>query len=360
MTRRHPPTRVAKLIDNTMMTFFATAFIASCRPRFVFAGTKMTSPSAAANAAAARMRQLSSTSMHSSSSSDTNGSTSSSSAAKPLFPPKRVLLLRHGQAFHNPRAEHARENGCDFETFLQLMMEDDQFDSALTDLGVNQAIEAGKQGHVLHALRNIEMVVSSPLSRALNTADLVHPVSDTTKSPIKSSPRRVCIEDFREINGKLMNAQRLPRSDLERTHPHWCFKQVPALDESWTEELESRDACSERGYSGLLWIMQQSEKNVLLVCHGGLLNYTMNNNSKVVLVDGREVQSEKQRCITTRFGNCELREFIMTVWEPVLDEQNNGENTQPVITLEEVTMVEGSHILNRNGSNDDEEKVETM
>ena len=45
----------------------------------------------------------------------------------------------------------------------------------------------------------------------------------------------------------------------------------------------------------------------------------------------------------------------MTVWEPAMDEQNNGENKQPVITLEEVTMVEGSHILN-----DDEEKVETM
>lgn len=75
--------------------------------------------------------------------------------------------------------------------------------------------------------------------------------------------------------------------------------------------------------------MQQSEENVLLVCHGGLLNYTMNSNDKVVLVDGRKVQD---RCITKRFGNCELREFIITAWE------NDEHEWKPVITLEEVSM----------------------
>jgi len=222
------------------------------------------------------------------------------------------------------------------------MTEDDQFDSALTELGVNQAIEAGRQERVRHALRNVEMVVSSPLSRALRTADLVHPLSsdDATEGNSSKLPRRVCIEDFREINGKLLNAQRRPRSDLEGKFPHWCFEHIPDSDESWTEEkLESREACSDRGYSGLLWIMQQREDNVLLVCHGGLLGYTMNHHSNVVLLDGRSVHSEKERCITKRFGNCELREFVITVWEPsAKDEQTNGLNGQPVITLEEVSM----------------------
>eukprot|EP00571_Detonula_confervacea_P003871 CAMPEP_0172323230 /NCGR_PEP_ID=MMETSP1058-20130122/48215_1 /TAXON_ID=83371 /ORGANISM="Detonula confervacea, Strain CCMP 353" /LENGTH=320 /DNA_ID=CAMNT_0013039183 /DNA_START=46 /DNA_END=1008 /DNA_ORIENTATION=- len=318
----------------------------------------MASPSssaAASKAASARMRHLSSTS----SSSDITNDNNDISTAKPLFPPKRVLLLRHGQAIHNPRAEAARENGCSFEKFLSLMEEDDSFDAALTELGENQARDAGRQGHVRHALRNVEMIVSSPMSRALNTADLVHPVS--TKA---SMPRRVAIEDWREINGKLLNAQRLPRSALEQKFPNWNFGEIPALDESWTEELESRDACSERGYRGLLWMMQQREQNILLACHGGILNYTMNTHSKVVLVDGRKVHSEKQRCITKRFGNCEMREFIMTVWDfddypteettELLDVQKNGEIMQPVITLEEVTMeMEESYTLS-----DDEEKVE--
>mmetsp|Transcript_4961 Transcript_4961/g.10868 ORF Transcript_4961/g.10868 Transcript_4961/m.10868 type:complete len:332 (+) Transcript_4961:85-1080(+) len=327
------------------MLLFATACLASCRPRFLFAGIRMASPSsAAANAAASRIRQLSSSSViHSSFSSDNESTGSYSTTATPLLPPKRVLLLRHGQAVHNPRAEAARENGCSFDTFLQLMAEDDQFDSALTELGENQAMEAGRQEHIRHALRNVEMVVSSPLSRALRTADLVHPppYSDTITKPssIDSlSPRRKCIEDFREINGKLLNAKRRPRFDLEGNFPHWCFKQIPEHDESWTDELESIDDCSERGYRGLLWTLQQREDNVLVVCHGGLLSYTLNNNSKVVLIDGRKGPGEEeQRCITKRFGNCEMREFIMTAWEP--DEQNNGDgDVQPVITLEEIAM----------------------
>ncbi|KAL7539371.1 hypothetical protein ACHAXR_009220 [Thalassiosira sp. AJA248-18] len=315
---------------------------------------------------------LSSSARYSSSSSDDNinGVTSSSAAAKPLFPPKRVLVLRHGQALHNPRAEAARENGCSFDEFLRLMQEDDAFDAALTELGENQAIDVGRQAHVRLALRNVEMVVSSPLSRALKTADLAHPLPAGAS---KSEPRRVCIEYFREINGKLLNAQRRHRSELEQKFPDWCFRQIPTEDESWCpEELESTDDCSERGYRGLLWIMQQSEENVLLVCHGGLLSYTMNSNSKVVLVDGRKGQSEQQRCITKRFGNCELREFIVTVWDydefsssekniAMGDVQKNGENTEPVITLEEVSMeMQSSYIVNDDGKDHNEEKVQIM
>lgn len=61
---------------------------------------------------------------------------------------------------HNPRAELARENGCSFDEFLRLMTEDDAHDAALTELGENQAMEAGRQPHVRRALQNVDMVVS--------------------------------------------------------------------------------------------------------------------------------------------------------------------------------------------------------
>lgn len=266
------------------------------------------------------------------------------SMPKPLFPPKRVLIVRHGQAQHNPRAEAARESGCSFEEFLRWMELDDAHDADLTELGEKQAQTAGEK----HALTDIELVVSSPLSRALRTADLVHPPSECSES---SKQRRIAIEHFREINGKLLNAQRRPRSDLVQMFPHWCFKAIPELDDSWTEELETREDCSERGYRGLLWLLEQSEQKVLLVGHGGLLNYTMNGHTNVVLVDGRQQQhkddaSEEIRCITKRFGNCELREFIITAWDSAgyNNDVTNGANQQePVITLEEVTL---SHKMN--------------
>jgi hypothetical protein len=48
---------------------------------------------------------------------------------KPLLPPKRVMIIRHGQAQHNPRAEAAREAGCSFDEFLRLMELDDAHDA---------------------------------------------------------------------------------------------------------------------------------------------------------------------------------------------------------------------------------------
>ncbi len=201
----------------------------------------MTNPSAAAAAAAAarRTRLLN----DGVAAGPSPLSSASVSALKPIRPPKRLLLLRHGQAAHNPRAEHARENGCSFEEFLRLMEEDDEYDAALTKMGEDQAIEAGRRRRIQHALRDVDMIVSSPLSRALKTADLISPPTSYTSrhtpsliaprlsSPFEGeangAPRRVCVEEFREINGRLLNAKRRPRFELERNFPHWDFSLIP-------------------------------------------------------------------------------------------------------------------------------------
>ncbi|KAL7542560.1 hypothetical protein ACHAWF_007200 [Thalassiosira exigua] len=283
---------------------------------------------AAATAAAERIRRLSS------SLSDDRGSASPPSSSKAVAPSKtkRVLVVRHGEAAHNPRAEAARKNGCSMEEFLKITNEDDVLDSELTELGVSQGTNTGQLAHVRHALSNVELVVSSPLSRALRTADLVHPPSNATEHATGLAPRRVCKEDFREHHGHFLCTKRLPRSTLEDKFQSWDFSEIPATEESWTEKFESRDSCSARGYQSLLWLLNQRENSVLLVCHGSLLNLVMNKHEKVVLVDGREgsEQEGQLRCVTKSFDNCEMREFIATVWDSTLE--------QPVVTLEEVAM----------------------
>jgi broad specificity phosphatase PhoE len=314
-------------------------------PREKKTNTLMTAvPSlAAATAAASRLRQLSSSShlpasemllQAASSISPSNDHDDRKSQMTPLLAPKRIMFLRHGQAIHNPRAELARENGCSFEEFLQLMQQDDAYDADLTFLGEEQAKQAGSIGSVQDALQNVEMIVSSPLSRAIRTADLFY----STHS--KSSPKRVAIEHFREINGKLLNAKRRPRTELETIFPHWNFSHVPSTDTTWTEELEPYHECSERGYQGLLWVMQQKETNLLLVAHGGLLKMAMNDHPRVVLVDGRNKHpsNDMDRCVSQRFGNCELRSYIMCAWKNESETESCLRKTQPVITLEEVTI----------------------
>ena len=58
------------------------------------------------------------------------------------------------------------------------------------------------------------------------------------------------MEEFREINGRLPNAKRHSRDELERMFPHWDFSLIPQEDETWsTEEYEADVACGERGYA---------------------------------------------------------------------------------------------------------------
>jgi glucosyl-3-phosphoglycerate phosphatase len=232
---------------------------------------------------------------------------------------KQLYILRHGQATHNPRAEVAKDNGCTHEEFLEFMRQDDSLDSPLTDLGKTQAENVYDQ---MVKNLSIQLVVSSPLSRAIQTADLAMPV-------VKN---RVCVEDFREISGWLLNAKRRPTTELQKLFPQWKFHYLPSeQDPLWTAQLESLEDCSERGYKGLCWIMERPEEAILLVCHGGILRYTMNDHGSVRVVDGRNVEKMEGRHVQARFGNCELRRYAIA-WEEEPDTERSTTKRTIVLT----------------------------
>jgi broad specificity phosphatase PhoE len=225
---------------------------------------------------------------------------------------KRLLFLRHGQAMHNPRAEEAKDKGCSHETFLKLMQEDDAFDAPLTQLGISQATLASLS--YKHKVKDVQLVVSSPLTRAIHTADLTIPPT--------SLQNRICIEDFREINGWLLNSKRRSKQDLIHIfHPHWDFNYLPSeQDDAWTETLESQENCAERCYQGMLWLKEREETNILTVAHGGLLRFAMVQHPNIIVVDGRKTQEQ-------RFENCELREYdveFTTNMDMLAEKQNEA------------------------------------
>jgi len=160
---------------------------------------------------------------------------------------KRLFLLRHGQAMHNPRAEKARAEGCSHETFLKLMQEDDVLDAELTELGKAQAIALAKSKVLQEKLKGVKLVISSPLSRALETAECALPLRNNP------SAERISIENFREINGWLLNAKRKPIQTLRNIFKDWDFTDLESEEDTlWTPSLESEDSCGERGYQGKL------------------------------------------------------------------------------------------------------------
>jgi hypothetical protein len=189
---------------------------------------------------------------------------------------------------HNPRAETARIAGCDFGTFLRLMHEDDAFDSPLTDLGIQQARDAHvaqrkkssqqEESRNSAALSRVELLVVSPLSRAIdtglmilcpqrgsdsdqsnNTDDLIRPDAKIVRvlfsHHLPPSPGsfivnvsvlaiQVCWEGWREVNGWLLNAKRRCTSELQQLYPAVDFSHVvEEEDVTWgsgnREDLES-------------------------------------------------------------------------------------------------------------------------
>merc|ERR1711865_1074167 len=215
---------------------------------------------------------------------------------------KIVRFVRHGQAMHTPRAEPARHAGCSYEEFLRLMTEDDHFDSPLTAL---------ERAALTTCSSTLQLIVASPLSRALDTAQLIF------GSP--AGARKVCIEQFREINGLLLNAKRKPRDELRPLYPEWDFECLTGNDDTlWKPEaLEETGDCAERGYQGLRHVWAQEETEVAIVGHGGMWSFLFNQHEQV-LVD---------EPLKARFANCELRSFVMVA------EANNADESRPVFKL---------------------------
>jgi broad specificity phosphatase PhoE len=244
---------------------------------------------------------------------------------------KDLWILRHGQAVHNPRAEAAREAGCTHDEFLELMRQDDCLDAPLTELGMLQATHVRElYGSVLWSSpdNGPQCIVSSPLQRALQTAELVLGASTSSNG----KPRMVVYEGFREINGWLLNAQRQSKSALSAQFPHWNLDALSTEhDELWTDILEDRLECAQRGTRGLHWLAASCpERRILLVAHGAILAATLANAPTVTLRDARRRSgtnapappgtatphnamddSNSPRPVQARFQNCELRRYRM-------------------------------------------------
>mmetsp|Transcript_7625 Transcript_7625/g.25094 ORF Transcript_7625/g.25094 Transcript_7625/m.25094 type:complete len:223 (-) Transcript_7625:188-856(-) len=190
---------------------------------------------------------------------------------------KRLLLLRHGQALHNPRAEARRAAGCSFDEFLHTMKED-ALDADLTPLGRQQAAAACNSVDGGAASLGIELIVASSLSRAIETAALAFP-----EAAAAGRDRFISLDCLCERSGWLLSAV--------------GFDLLTETDECWTEELEEEAACAQRGYEALLWVARRPESTIAVVAHGGIFHYLLSQHSKV----------SADAPTAARFGNAELR-----------------------------------------------------
>lgn len=70
--------------------------------------------------------------------------------------------------------------------------------------------------------------------------------------------RFLALESLRERNGWMHCAKRRTRTELTALFPCCSFAHLQTEeDASWTPELETEEACAERGYQALAWLMSR-------------------------------------------------------------------------------------------------------
>jgi broad specificity phosphatase PhoE len=148
----------------------------------------------------------------------------------------------------------------------------------------------------------VDLVVASPLSRAIDTADLAFPPHHTPNA----QGNRECTETVREIMGLLLNGKRRPKSELALLYPHWGFSAVAHEEDvlwaAWGDAaLEDAAATQERAHACLAWLWQREERDIALVGHGGIFALLTNGHGLVECGAG----------VGARFANCELRTCLL-------------------------------------------------
>ncbi len=151
----------------------------------------------------------------------------------------QLIVLRHGETDYNRLGKYQGST-----------------DTGLNELGVSQAVAVAER------LKSMEFdrIVSSPLKRAVQTAEIV--------SGVHNLEIDIC-DDFAERNMGLFEG--LSRAEIAADYPElggWLVTRQFYASPPQGESLFDFSARLVRGISGLRQI--SIERGLLLVCHGGV------------------------------------------------------------------------------------------
>ena len=162
-----------------------------------------------------------------------------------------LYLIRHGKALHNELYEIIG---------VHAFRAPEVIDSPLTSEGHQQALSLSQTIHE----KNIDLVLVSPLTRALQTA---HGIFKGTDIPIR------CLECLREYPiGEDTCNQRSDISLLKVRFPKIDFSKIE-IDEDilWTRTRETRENLQKRVDEAKCYIKPLPETKIAIVSHNGFI-----------------------------------------------------------------------------------------
>ncbi|KAF7843057.1 phosphoglycerate mutase-like protein 1 isoform X1 [Senna tora] len=239
-------------------------------------------------------------------------------AAPSLFPLHRcktIHLVRHAQGIHNV------EGDKNYKAYLN----PDYFDAHLTPLGWHQVDNLRKHVHASGLINRIDLVITSPLLRTIQTAvgvfggegytemtdvlPLMVANAGNTNRPAISSlncPPIVAVELCREHLGVHPCDRRRSISEYQFLFPALDFSLIDSDEDMlWEANVrETKEELAARGLKFLNWLWTRKEKEIAIVTHSGFLFHTLS-------AFGNDCHPLVKKEICKHFSNCELRSMVI-------------------------------------------------
>ncbi|KAM5575206.1 phosphoglycerate mutase-like protein 1 [Rosa sericea] len=233
----------------------------------------------------------------------------------PLHRSKTIHLVRHAQGIHNVEGEK------DHSAYMSF----DLFDAHLTPLGWQQVDNLHKHVRACGLAKKIDLVITSPLLRTMQTAVgvfggeaytdgidvpplMVENAGNSSHAAISSlnCPPFVAVELCREHLGVHPCDKRRSISEYRPLFPAIDFSLIENNDDIlWTPDIrEKNEEVAARGLKFFNWLWTRKEKDIAIVTHSGFLYHTLS-------AFGNDCHSSIKSEISTHFANCELRSMVI-------------------------------------------------
>ncbi|XP_021903765.1 phosphoglycerate mutase-like protein 1 isoform X4 [Carica papaya] len=204
-------------------------------------------------------------------------------------------------------------------------MSPEYFDAHLTPLGWQQVHNLRKHVHASGLSKRIELVITSPLIRTLQTAVgvfggegytdrmdvlplMVANAGNSGLAAISSlnCPPIIASELCREHLGVHPCDRRRNISEYQFLFPAIDFSLIESDEDTmWMANVrETNEELAARGLKFMNWLWTRKEKEIAVVTHSGFLFHTLN-------AFGNDCHPVVKKEICKHFANCELRSMII-------------------------------------------------
>ncbi|KAK3423419.1 hypothetical protein EUGRSUZ_F00456 [Eucalyptus grandis] len=233
----------------------------------------------------------------------------------PLHRRKTLHLVRHAQGIHNVARE---KNNDPLKSY-------DFFDAQVTPLGWQQVSNLHRHVQACGLSKKIDLVITSPLLRAMQTAvgvfsgegctdgigapPLMVANAGNSDHPAISSlncPPFIAVELCRERLGVNPCDKRRSISEYRPLFPAIDFSLIENVDDVlWTPDVREKDEeIADRGMKFLSWLWTREEKEIAIVTHSAFLLHSLKafGNDCHLLITNEPCK---------QFANCELRSVVI-------------------------------------------------